>query len=129
MLRRRAEFFFLFRTMFGRMPHRTWLRIARLWCGQRPNLRADIEAKPKARRRLSGGSGRKLSALLCPSAMMPNLRLRATENNLERLSDVIEQLARAACQPLASTGAAGRTYRNIGGRVTPDRRDTCLFAR
>jgi len=73
-----------------------------------------ISAKPKARRRIleeaAGISG------LYARRHDAELRLRATETNLERLSDVIEQLA-AQLASLARQARQAERYRKIGAEL------------
>ncbi|TVP70845.1 MAG: chromosome segregation protein SMC [Rhodobacteraceae bacterium] len=73
-----------------------------------------INAKPKARRRIleeaAGISG------LYQRRHEAELRLRATETNLERISDVIDQLA-AQLATLARQARQAQRYRDIGTRL------------
>ena len=73
-----------------------------------------INAKPKARRRIleeaAGISG------LYQRRHEAELRLRATETNLERISDVIDQLATQLAQ-LARQARQAERYREIGARL------------
>ncbi|MDD7970040.1 chromosome segregation SMC family protein [Roseinatronobacter alkalisoli] len=73
-----------------------------------------INAKPKARRRIleeaAGISG------LYQRRHEAELRLRATETNLERISDVIDQLAQQLAQLTRQARQAER-YRQIGTRL------------
>ncbi len=73
-----------------------------------------INAKPKARRRIleeaAGISG------LYQRRHEAELRLRATETNLERVSDVIEQLSQQLAQ-LARQAKQAARYREIGARL------------
>jgi chromosome segregation protein len=73
-----------------------------------------INAKPKARRRIleeaAGISG------LYQRRHEAELRLRATETNLERISDVIEQLAGQLAQ-LSRQARQAERYRQIGARL------------
>lgn len=73
-----------------------------------------INAKPKARRRIleeaAGISG------LYQRRHEAELRLRATETNLERISDVIDQLAQQLAQ-LSRQARQAERYRQIGARL------------
>lgn len=73
-----------------------------------------INAKPKARRRIleeaAGISG------LYQRRHEAELRLRATETNLERVGDLIEQLASQLAQ-LARQARQAERYREIGARL------------
>ncbi|MGY6706529.1 chromosome segregation SMC family protein [Roseinatronobacter sp.] len=73
-----------------------------------------INAKPKARRRIleeaAGISG------LYQRRHEAELRLRATETNLERVSDVIDQLAQQLAQ-LSRQARQAERYRQIGTRL------------
>lgn len=73
-----------------------------------------INARPKARRRIleeaAGISG------LYQRRHEAELRLRATETNLERISDVIDQLAQQLAQ-LARQARQAERYRQIGARL------------
>lgn len=73
-----------------------------------------INAKPKARRRIleeaAGISG------LYQRRHEAELRLRATETNLERISDVIEQMAAQLAQ-LARQARQAARYREIGEKL------------
>jgi chromosome segregation protein len=73
-----------------------------------------INAKPKARRRIleeaAGISG------LYQRRHEAELRLRATETNLERISDVIDQLASQLAQ-LSRQAKQAERYRQIGARL------------
>ncbi len=73
-----------------------------------------INAKPKARRRIleeaAGISG------LYQRRHEAELRLRATETNLERVSDVIDQLASQLAQ-LSRQARQAERYRQIGARL------------
>jgi chromosome segregation protein len=73
-----------------------------------------ISAKPKARRRIleeaAGISG------LYQRRHEAELRLRATETNLERLTDILEQMAGQLAQ-LARQAKQAERYRQIGARL------------
>ncbi|MGP9788367.1 chromosome segregation SMC family protein [Roseinatronobacter sp. NSM] len=73
-----------------------------------------INAKPKARRRIleeaAGISG------LYQRRHEAELRLRATETNLERISDVIDQMAQQLAQ-LSRQARQAERYRQIGARL------------
>jgi chromosome segregation protein len=73
-----------------------------------------ISAKPKARRRIleeaAGISG------LYQRRHEAELRLRATETNLERLTDILEQMATQLAQ-LARQARQAERYRQIGARL------------
>ena len=77
-----------------------------------------ISAKPKARRRIleeaAGISG------LYQRRHEAELRLRATETNLERIGDVVEQLA-GQLASLARQAKTSRTLPQDRGRAAPDR--------